>query len=433
MWKIVDNGSDQEATLKKVRRYKDGHTQMEINFPMFWGLALQKYQHSLVSDQSRFDIAEEAGCFVPGARIPGQGPPRFEQGPNLPGCYSANLWSANEEAGRTAFNGFAPGQGGCTACHGGNMFTNAAMDNEGNFNTLTLLGFGPPGAQPVLADNGFQNTGTNVLAQDLGQYATDAYGIPLSYTMQIVARLTIDPQADICKTVATGPRAGGTVCDAEGNSRLDPNLLGTRVEVAGAMKSPSLRNIGLTPPYFHYGGYSNLHDVLDFYNRGGSHRDLPENCDPGTPGTGPGTPSNCKGDTSGSGPEGKTPFEDIAALDDKGTNVAGAITPRGMSDETIDNMIEFMLALSDDRVMCDAGPFDHPELIIFNGAKARDRNHDHRADYRKVRLPAVGMEGYKYSRPELCIPNKGNTFAEDMGNRLKDKRALTTRGPNVPE
>jgi cytochrome c peroxidase len=448
LWKIQDNGPDQEASLKRTKDYRDGHTQMEINFPMFWGLALQKYQHSLVSDKSRFDIAEEAGCFVPGARIPGAGPPRFEPGPNLPGCYSNNLWSPEEEAGRTGF-----AANGCVACHGGNMFTNAAMDNDGSYDVFTLLGFGPPTAPSILVDNGFQNTGANVLDQDLGRYAEDAYGIPLSWTMQIAKGMKIDPQADLCNTNPVGPNAGTEpFCNSDGSlkedrgSRTLPNgtvipfpvltseLLGQIVEVGGAMKSPSLRNVGLTPPYFHYGGYSNLHDVLDFYNRGGSHRDIPENCIPRGP------QANCKGDTSGSGPEGKHSYEDTLALraagEDVGSNVAGAVSgppPGRMTDETMDNMVKFMLSLSDDRVMCDAGPFDHPELIIFKGAKARDRNHDYRADDRKIRLPAVGMEGYKYSRPELCIPNKGNTFAEGMGNRLKDKRPLTTRGPNVPE
>jgi cytochrome c peroxidase len=434
LWKIVDNGPDQEATLKKVKRAKHGYSQMEINFPLFWGLALQKYQHSLVSDESRFDVAERNQCFTPGS--------------TQVACFEDKMWSAEEENGRRQF-----AANGCLACHGGNMFTNAAMDNDGSYDVFTLLGFGPPTAPSILVDNGFQNTGANVLDQDLGRYAEDAYGIPLSWTMQIAKGMKIDPQADLCNTNPVGPNAGTEpFCNSDGSlkedrgSRTLPNgtvipfpvltseLLGQIVEVGGAMKSPSLRNVGLTPPYFHYGGYSNLHDVLDFYNRGGSHRDIPENCIPRGP------QANCKGDTSGSGPEGKHSYEDTLALraagEDVGSNVAGAVSgppPGRMTDKTMNDMVEFMLSLSDDRVMCDAGPFDHPELVIFNGAKARDRNNDHRADDRKVRLPAVGMEGYKYSRPELCIPNKGNTFAEDMGNRLKDKRALTTRGPNVPE
>lgn len=37
----------------------------------------------------------------------------------------------------------------------------------------------------------------------------------------------------------------------------------------GAMKTPSLRNVGLRPAYFHDGRFSRLEDVVAFYNRGG--------------------------------------------------------------------------------------------------------------------------------------------------------------------
>ena len=37
----------------------------------------------------------------------------------------------------------------------------------------------------------------------------------------------------------------------------------------GAFKTPGLRNVKLTAPYFHNGGKSTLADVVDFYSRGG--------------------------------------------------------------------------------------------------------------------------------------------------------------------
>ena len=40
----------------------------------------------------------------------------------------------------------------------------------------------------------------------------------------------------------------------------------------GAFKTPGLRNIGLTPPYFHNGGEATLEGVVEFYNRGGNRR-----------------------------------------------------------------------------------------------------------------------------------------------------------------
>src|SRR5262249_13405895 len=46
----------------------------------------------------------------------------------------------------------------------------------------------------------------------------------------------------------------------------------------GSFKVPILRNVGLTPPYFHNGGQATLHDVVRFYNRGGDRRG-PNNAD----------------------------------------------------------------------------------------------------------------------------------------------------------
>src|SRR6185369_16211007 len=43
--------------------------------------------------------------------------------------------------------------------------------------------------------------------------------------------------------------------------------------VDGAAKAPILRNVALTPPYFSWGGYPNLRQVVKFYNRGGNRRD----------------------------------------------------------------------------------------------------------------------------------------------------------------
>ena len=437
LWKIED------GKLKKVKSYKHGYTQMEMNFPMFWGLALHAYQNSLVSDQSKFDTAEAAGCFdptnVPNPNFnpnqpPGPGnPPFITQFLNIPECVSKGLWTEAEERGRTTFNG----PGACAVCHGGNMFTNAAMDNDGSFpgGPILRLEFGPT---PFLTDQGFQNTGANVLAQDLGRYAKDPYGYPISFAMQLIKHARgempadkMDPNAQICNIQAAGPGngglGGGPVCDDQGNIIRPDVVAGLaehHAEVGGAMKSPSLRNIGLTAPYFHYGGYSNLRDIMDFYQRGGSARDIPEGCNPG-----PGPQTTCTGDTSGSGPHGITEFEDIDP-NNRGSNVAGVMGVINMSDDQLDDVVRFMLTLTDKRVQCDAGPFDHPELHIFIDSKGKDRNWDYRADDIKFTLPAVGIEGYEYSHPELCLPNGGNLFAPGAGERVGDKdRPHTTQPP----
>lgn len=425
LWKIVEE--DGEGVLKKTKSYKHGHTQMEINFPMFWGLALQRYQHTLISSNtSKFDMAEAKGCFDQTGVIPNPGGPPTPVFGNLQACIDEgpHVWTEEEELGRTTFNGFGPGNGGCAACHGGNMFTNAAFTEDGHFDAMVLLNFGGP-IQWV--DEGFQNTGANLLAQDLGRFATDPWGVPLSYTMQLATGNIVDPKADVCNAAILGPPnatpAPGPLCDVNGVPRIPVNWATQSVEVGGSMKSPTMRNVGLTPPYFHYGGYSDLRDIMDFYNRGGSERDIPNN----PPGCTVGDDIDfaagefpCS-NTSGSGPFGQTPFGETHPSGIIGSNAAGAITPLGLSDEKLDAMVAYLLTLSDPHVMCDAGAFDHPELIIFAKAKGKDRNWDYRADDVKVRLPAVGIEGYGPARPELCIPNKGDLFAPGMGERVGDK------------
>jgi cytochrome c peroxidase len=37
-----------------------------------------------------------------------------------------------------------------------------------------------------------------------------------------------------------------------------------------SFKTVSVRNVALTAPYFHHGGYKTLEEVLDFYNLGGA-------------------------------------------------------------------------------------------------------------------------------------------------------------------
>ncbi len=418
LWTITDDGE-----LVKEGKYSNkGHTQMEINFPMFWGLALQEYQHSLISDQSRWDIADNAGCFDAPPSPPGQ-PPNTP--PLLAKCIEDGLWSEAEQRGQALFNGPAA----CAACHGGDMFSAAAMDNDGNMAEMLMLGFGP---QLILAEGGFFNTGANVLAQDLGMYVDNPYGTPLSYTMQLATGNIVDKHADICSITPVGPNSAplGPFCD--NNGQLTPRGIALsqswatqRVEIGGAMKSPSMRNVALTPPYFHYGGYSNLSDVMDFYARGGSARDLPEGCTPRGPGN-PNPAFPCTGDTSGSGPLGQTPFHEIVE-GAEGSNVAGAI-PAGANalntQQQKDDLVLFMKSLTDPRVQCDADVFDHPELILFTGSKARDRNRDHRADDKRVRIPAVGIEGFS-DASGYCLPNAGDLFDPAMGTRIKDGRKKT--------
>ena len=54
----------------------------------------------------------------------------------------------------------------------------------------------------------------------------------------------------------------------------------------GPSRRRDVRNVGLTPPYFHNGVYGNLRQAVEFYARGGSKRDksiIESGLTPGTP------------------------------------------------------------------------------------------------------------------------------------------------------
>src|SRR5690242_7140311 len=101
-----------------------------------------------------------------------------------------------------------------------------------------------------------------------------------------------------------------------------------RVSRFGAFKAPQLREVELTGPYFHNGGKLTLRQVIDFYVRGGdfqvtnsAHRDF-----------------------------------NILNLN--------AELQSDISEEEKVALVDYMLELTDPRVAQEAGPFDHPQMIL---------------------------------------------------------------------
>ncbi|MEO6758534.1 MAG: cytochrome c peroxidase, partial [Saprospiraceae bacterium] len=95
-------------------------TQAEANFSLFWGLALQAYQSTLLSNDSPFD--------------------RFQDG-------DAGALTAQEQEGMRLFQN----QGRCTTCHSGAEFSAAVYGNTGRGN-----------------NRAFQRTGVRAAEEDLG-------------------------------------------------------------------------------------------------------------------------------------------------------------------------------------------------------------------------------------------------------------------------
>jgi cytochrome c peroxidase len=254
-----------------------GVTQMEHNFPVFFGIAIQAYEASLVSDDSRFD--------------------RFMEG-------DTRAMSALEQQGMRVFQGGSE----CHECHQGPEFTAASFTN------VRGRGRVPGTALPEVL--GFFRTGVSPIAEDAGGAGKDTFG--------------------------------NLLFPAARNN-----------QARGVFKSPTLRNVEFTGPYFHDGGQATLEQVVEFYGRRG---DFPDD-----------------------------------------GNLGPGMNRINMSATDRTALIAFLKALSDDRVRFERAPFDHPEICIPIGhaetAPGVLRSHDSDSAARLsavdqwALIPAVGKSG----------------------------------------
>ena len=388
--------------LSGYRRHHQGtkgYSQMEQNFSLFFGLAVMLYESELISDQSRFDAAGAKGCFV--VQPQPAGPPRRVVAQK---CIDDGTLSEKEADGFALFSNFGRGGAGCVACHGGPLFSDAVafIDADGNennpFDDNPLVR--QAGAGDAFHDTGFHNIGSRPVHQDLGLGAADPWGQSLSVARQVkreaqTGQLPADGiSVDVCDLPAPPGPPSGAICPG-GNPPPADDL---RLVVDGGMKTPGLRNVALTPPYFHYGGYATLEQVVEFYARGGSRRD-----------------KAAGGDDSGTGPTGDSGAIDAEAHPQVadgsfGTNAFigpfnPAIDPANGKDRQygIEAIADFMRTMTDERVQCDAAPFDHPSLKVPNGHKPNGRDHI-------LKIPAVGKNGAG-GTAYGCLPNAGDLFA----------------------
>jgi hypothetical protein len=212
---------------------------------------------------------------------------------------------------------------------------------------------------PAMYDNGFYNIGVTPTSQDLGAGGEDPWGRPLSFSRSFKGMLlglfapdSYSHSLDPCVWQAV---AGCAVI-------RDPNY---RDAVDGSFRTPTLRNVELTGPYFHNGGYATLEQVIDFYNRGGNVR------------------KNANGDTTGFGVNRSNFDSDMSRL--------------GLTDAEKAALVAFLKSLTDDRVRYERAPFDHPSLKIPHGHKG-DNLTVQTTDGIKaldefITLPAVGASG----------------------------------------
>jgi cytochrome c peroxidase len=273
----------------------DEYSQMEYNFSMFWGVAIQMYESTLVSDNSRFDQ------FMEGNRT---------------------ALSTLEQLGMNRFTG----KGGCSNCHNGAEFTDATVSNVQSRGVVELL----PGGR--WHDVGFHNIGVRPTTDDMGIAASDPSGLASLSVAQL----------------ASMGQVSGTLVPA-----------GAPVSVGGAVKTPSLRNVELTAPFFVNGGQATLGQVVDFYSR--------------------------RGDFPSADMDPNLERASFSALD----KVA---------------VVAFLKSLTDERVRNQSAPFDHPSLIIPNGGVVSNGV----LTEQTITIPATGAAGGA-PLPRFCDSLDGAT------------------------
>jgi cytochrome c peroxidase len=329
------------------------YSQLEANFGMFFALALQIYQSSLISDDAPFDRSRRDQDGIPidltEAQIRG-----FQQF-------------------RTAH---------CNLCHIGPVFTSAAVetnarvvrDNPRAFGNETIT---VPTTRNVVArvpaikgtgfvDTGFAATGVGQDDWDPGLAGRDPFGNPLSFAAQYLQFLAGN-RAGVVDSVVMTTRPCDLQVPIAFNLPVPHSIIFTQVEgvrpqmqdTAGcynsagawlplpaaaaaelaragnrkmlaatdsAFKVPSLRNVELTGPYMHNGSMATLEEVVEFYARGG----------------------NFDGRSKQFGtvfPQPELQLDAAARAD----------------------LVAFLKSLTDERVRYERAPFDHPELFVPHG------------------------------------------------------------------
>jgi hypothetical protein len=383
------------------------YSQLEYNFSLFWGVAIQMYESTLIADQTPLDkyleqqqtytlIGDNRSNSYTIKLAPGLDPytvsvislnPNFDfsdqdvfafddgfgrfTGTGVDGTvdYASGTIVVNFEdppvstvpvrisysVGSTPLtqqqlHGLLMFQtkGRCVVCHGGPELSNAAVDTVAP-NPLERMVMGDLNVR--IYDTGFYHISVRPGAEDAGLAGTDPIaGLPLSYGEFSRER--------VCNDSSVSLIIPGRPGDGISQGPLD---CGDDIARTGYFKAPQLRNVALTAPYFHNGGQLTLEQVVEFYNRGGDFNTASENSimDP-----------------------------DIA--------------PIGFTLQEKQDLVDFLRnGLTDPRTVAQAAPFDHPQLFAPNGHPAdgngypvqEDPAHPGQATTQLMEIPAAGKNG----------------------------------------
>jgi cytochrome c peroxidase len=362
------------------------YTQIEANFGMFFALAIQLYESTLISDQSPFDQSATDELGVP-----------IDLSPSA----------------QTGFNTFRVAH--CNLCHIGPVFTSSALVTNAELvegdpqvfgdqtfavstsrNVVTRL---PVQGAQAFIDTGFASTGVTPSNADPGLGGQDVFGNPLSFAHQYLQHLAgnaagvVDAEVEdvrpcdldlsIARNVASLnpvfftqvqgvlPQTQGTASCFQALGAFVPTPAAALAELASpsnarmksaaqnSFKIPTLRNIELTGPFMHNGSMSTLPQVIEFYTRGGNFQ-----------------------------------------TQNKHFGTVFPQTDLRFDPDQRQALLDFMLSLTDERVRFERAPFDHPALAIPHGHAgdhvAATPGHPQGADLAQdemLQIPAVGANG----------------------------------------
>jgi len=408
----TNGGAETTATqLKACPAGSTGYFQMEYNFSLFWGIAIQMYESTLIADHTPLDqyLSQQKMYVLNGDSLKNSYTIQLPAGvdPMTVSVVELNptLDASDQEVfafddGRGQINGagvtsgtidYASGtltiqfdvppptaypinisyssgpvplsdgqlrgllvfetKGRCITCHGGPELSNASVANV-SLQPLERMVMGDFNVR--VYDNGFYNIGVRPGKEDVSLGDVDgASGQPLSESELLRQRVCNDP--GFSYMVPGRPGDGLTAA---------PLSCWDDVARTGFFKTPMLRNIALTAPYFHNGGQLTLEQVVEFYNRGG---DFPDG------------------------------FEQIPLIDPN-------ITPLGLTMQEKTDLVDFLRnALTDPRTVNQSAPFDHPQLLVPNGHPAgpngypvqNDPAHPGQATDRMLTIAPTGKSGGK--------------------------------------
>jgi len=333
--------------------------QIEANFSLFWGLSVGAYMETLRADDSEIDR------FFDGTEQLSQSELRglllfssaFGERPSP-------IRNPTTRVPLKLADGTTAADLRCTACHGGPEMTAASIDAVTEDARVERMAQVPVNGQPRCAiyDAGHFATGVRRVNDDLALGGLDPFNNSLGET-NLVRNGTIT----------------NLVSNAIAPFGLVPAIFRTTNcnddNVNGTFKAPSLRNVELTGPYFHNGGELSLRQVIDFYNRGGNFQDQRE-FDP-----------------------------NVHRLN------------LGAQDKN--DLVSFLLALTDQRVAFERAPFDHPGICVPNG----------HPDNLQAGEPLPNAGGTQTARALFIVECHQASGANGLQNRIRPFLNVDQRDP----